>query len=194
VRFITLTLAALLGYSAASPADQPHAPGIAIEEPSSARFASEAEVAMKAVVQILNEFDCSGARQDGRVTIRRLNRVEYNNTIRDLIGVDFKPSADFPNDDVGHGFDNIGDVLSVTPLLLEKYLAENEGERFEDWVRLALEGVLIWPDFLFRVELDPPGLAPGTATAAGTPTLLGRGRSPACPAFDLGFFTLHRGT
>ncbi|HEX3134296.1 MAG TPA: DUF1587 domain-containing protein, partial [Planctomycetota bacterium] len=58
----------------------------------------------------------------GRVTVRRLNRLEYNNTIRDLVGVDFKPAEDFPEDDVGNGFDNIGDVLSLPPLLMEKYL------------------------------------------------------------------------
>ena len=58
----------------------------------------------------------------GRVTIRRLNRAEYNNTIRDLVGIDFQPADDFPADDVGYGFDNIGDVLSMPPLLLEKYL------------------------------------------------------------------------
>ena len=62
----------------------------------------------------------------GRVTIRRLNRVEYNNTIRDLVGVDFHPADDFPADDVGYGFDNIGDVLSLSPLLLEKYLTAAE--------------------------------------------------------------------
>ncbi len=62
----------------------------------------------------------------GRVTIRRLNRTEYNNTVRDLVGVDFKPADDFPADDVGYGFDNIGDVLSVSPLLLEKYLTAAE--------------------------------------------------------------------
>ena len=62
----------------------------------------------------------------GRVTIRRLNRAEYNNTIRDLIGIDFHPADDFPNDDTGYGFDNIGDVLTVSPLLLEKYLAAAE--------------------------------------------------------------------
>src|SRR5690606_15488506 len=58
----------------------------------------------------------------GRVTVRRLNRTEYNNTIRDLVGVDFQPADDFPSDDVGYGFDNIGDVLSISPLLMEKYL------------------------------------------------------------------------
>ena len=59
----------------------------------------------------------------GRVTIRRLNRAEYNNTVRDLVGVEFRPADDFPVDDVGYGFDNIGDVLSMPPILLEKYLA-----------------------------------------------------------------------
>jgi hypothetical protein len=58
----------------------------------------------------------------GKVTIRRLNRVEYQNTIRDLVGVDFETDESFPPDDTGHGFDNLGEVLSVSPLLLEKYL------------------------------------------------------------------------
>jgi len=73
----------------------------------------------------LTKIDCSpnAPKDPGRVTVRRLNRAEYNNTIRDLCGVDFKPAADFPTDDVGYGFDNIGDVLSFQPVLLEKYMA-----------------------------------------------------------------------
>jgi hypothetical protein len=70
--------------------------------------------------------DCTGPRDPGRVTIRRLNRVEYNNTIRDLVGVDFQPADDFPADDIGYGFDHIGDVLSLPPILLEKYLSAAE--------------------------------------------------------------------
>ncbi len=58
----------------------------------------------------------------GRVTIRRLNRAEYNRTIHDLVGIDFQPADDFPADDVGYGFDNIGDVLSLSPMLMEKYM------------------------------------------------------------------------
>jgi hypothetical protein len=57
----------------------------------------------------------------GRVTVRRLNRVEYQNTIRDLMGVNFNTTEEFPPDDTGYGFDNIGDVLTISPLLLEKY-------------------------------------------------------------------------
>ncbi|MDQ2901141.1 MAG: DUF1587 domain-containing protein, partial [Acidobacteriota bacterium] len=59
----------------------------------------------------------------GRVTSRRLNRVEYNNTVRDLLSVSLRPADEFPLDDAGYGFDNIGDVLSVSPLLMEKYMA-----------------------------------------------------------------------
>ena len=59
-------------------------------------------------------------------TARRLNRYEYNATIRDLLAVPFNPAADFPIDDSGYGFDNIADVLSLSPALMEKYLAAAE--------------------------------------------------------------------
>ncbi len=57
----------------------------------------------------------------GRVTLRRLNRVEYRNTIRDLMGIDYDTTDEFPADDSGYGFDNVGDALSLSPLLMEKY-------------------------------------------------------------------------
>jgi hypothetical protein len=60
------------------------------------------------------------------VTIRRLNRVEYANTVRDLVGVTIPLGDDFPNDNVGYGFDNIGDILSLSPLQFERYLASAE--------------------------------------------------------------------
>ena len=62
----------------------------------------------------------------GRVTLRRLNRVEYRNTIRDLLGIDYDTAGEFPADDTGYGFDNIGDVLTISPLLLEKYVGAAE--------------------------------------------------------------------
>src|SRR4029453_2180378 len=61
----------------------------------------------------------------GRVTLRRLNKDEYRRTIHDLLKVDYQPE-DFPNDEVGYGFNNIGDVLSLSPLLMEKYLTAAE--------------------------------------------------------------------
>ena len=74
----------------------------------------------------LTHCDCSGPRDPGRVAIHRLNRAEYDNTLRDLLGVAFHPADDFPADDTGYGFDNIADVLSMSPLLAEKYLAAAE--------------------------------------------------------------------
>jgi hypothetical protein len=86
----------------------------------------EKERLLKAVDGTLNDVDCSQATDPGRVTIRRLNRTEYNNTIRDLAGVHFSPAEDFPADDIGYGFDHIGDVLSLPPVLFEKYMAAAE--------------------------------------------------------------------
>ena len=60
--------------------------------------------------------------EPGRVVLRRLNRVEYKNTIRDLFGVNIETGTLFPADDTGHGFDTIGEVLTVSPLLMEKYM------------------------------------------------------------------------
>ncbi len=62
----------------------------------------------------------------GRVTIRRLNRMEYQNAVYDLLGVEYDTTEVFPPDDTGYGFDNIGDVLSISPLLMEKYIAAAE--------------------------------------------------------------------
>ncbi len=71
------------------------------------------------------EFDRAdkAAKADpGRVTARRLNRAEYENSVRDLLGVHFRASEAFPPDDSGYGFDNIGDVLTVSPVLMQQYL------------------------------------------------------------------------
>ena len=62
----------------------------------------------------------------GHLVVRRLNRAEYNNTVRDLVGVDLRPADDFPQDDTGYGFDTIGAVLSLPPVLMEKYLSAAE--------------------------------------------------------------------
>ncbi|HHK41753.1 MAG TPA: DUF1592 domain-containing protein, partial [Planctomycetaceae bacterium] len=74
----------------------------------------------------LAAIDCSKHARPGHPTIRRLNRVEYRNTIRDLVGVDFDVTSSFPADDVGYGFDNIGDVLTLPPALVEQYLKAAE--------------------------------------------------------------------
>ena len=86
----------------------------------------ESEAFLKAINAIYEEHDRTTPPDPGRVTMRRLNKTEYNNTIRDLVGVDFDPTEDFPADDVGYGFDNIGDVLTLSPVLMERYLAAAE--------------------------------------------------------------------
>ena len=58
----------------------------------------------------------------GPTVIRRLSRTEYDNTIRDLFHTDLRAGATFPADGVGYGFANIADVLTVSPLLMERYL------------------------------------------------------------------------
>lgn len=59
----------------------------------------------------------------GRPAVHRLNRAEYSNAIRDLLALDINPGATLPVDDSGYGFDNIADVLSMSPVLLEQYLS-----------------------------------------------------------------------
>ena len=81
----------------------------------------EREMLVRWLDGVLNPVDPK-APDPGRVTIRRLNRVEYNNTVRDLLGVTSRPADEFPGDDTGYGFDNIGDVLALPPILMERYL------------------------------------------------------------------------
>jgi len=79
-----------------------------------------------------------GRPDPGHITLRRLNRAEYNNTIRDLFKIESRPADRFPADDAGYGFDNIGDVLSLSPILMEKYLrAAHEIVKQGIWVRPA---------------------------------------------------------
>ncbi|MGP0070184.1 MAG: DUF1592 domain-containing protein [Isosphaeraceae bacterium] len=105
--------------------------GIMPPEDSPQPTRDEAARLSRWIKMTLERDDRDRSPNPGRVTIRRLNRVEYNNTVRDLTGVDFRPADDFPSDDVGYGFDNIGDVLSLPPVLMERYLsaAESISER-----------------------------------------------------------------
>lgn len=97
------------------------------------------EAATKSVTHWLEtEFDRLDRMvkpEAGRVTARRLNRAEYNNTIRDLLGIDIRPADSFPADTAAFGFDNISDALNLTPALLENYV-----DAAERAVRTALFG------------------------------------------------------
>ncbi|MCC7494776.1 MAG: DUF1592 domain-containing protein [Fimbriimonadaceae bacterium] len=103
--------------------------------------------------QTLYQIDCTNAVDPGRVTLRRLNRVEYGNTVRDLFGIALDVESDLPADEVGHGFDNNGDVLSLSTLLLEKYL--EAAERVVE-TALVLDGPA-GPRQRFEAEADGEG-------------------------------------
>ncbi|QJW99422.1 DUF1592 domain-containing protein [Frigoriglobus tundricola] len=90
--------------------------------------------------------DQRAPRDVGRVALRRLNRAEYDNTIRDLVGVSIAPAADFPADDTADGFDTNADVLSISPLLTEKYLSAAESV-----VAAAASNPVVW----FRLTHGP---------------------------------------
>jgi len=96
------------------PEDGPKPPKSELE--SIAKWAGEAVAAADAV----------RPKDPGFIALHRLNKTEYNNTIQELCGVDFRPADDFPNDDSGYGFDNIADVLTMSPLLAEKYIGAAE--------------------------------------------------------------------
>ncbi len=99
------------------------------------------------VEQALTDVDCSEMSVVGQVTLRRLNRLEYRNSIRDLLLVDYDGADAFLGDDVGYGFDNIGDVLSMPPILLEKYLTAAE---------VISRQVIVAPEDVAAVETPLP--------------------------------------
>ncbi|MEO6183138.1 MAG: DUF1592 domain-containing protein [Verrucomicrobiota bacterium] len=177
----------------------------------------ERERVVQWIEQTLDNLDASQiARDPGRKVIHRLNRLEYNNTISDLLGVDTNPADKFPADGGGGGgFDNNADTLFIPPILMEKYLtaadeilalanlktlfpfrpgvftsdrsaarknleiflprafrrpvtredidplvalfdrSQQTGAIYEDALKMAIKAVLVSPNFLFRVEMEP---------------------------------------
>lgn len=97
----------------------------------------------------LNQLDCSVPQDPGWVTLRRLNRDQYRNTIHDLLMVDFEPAKTFPPDELAYGFDNNADMLSLTPVLLEKYL---------DAARTISRRVMFVPELQTENVIDVPPL------------------------------------
>ncbi|MDB5296434.1 MAG: hypothetical protein JWO31_2417 [Phycisphaerales bacterium] len=112
----------------------------------------EIEAFTAALGGIYADADKNAKPDPGRVTVRRLNRTEYNNTVRDLLGVMFTPADDFPADDIGHGFDNVGDVLTVSPVLMERYLTAAEA--------VASGTIAVDPPKLKRRYIDAQNMVP----------------------------------
>jgi len=95
------------------------------EMPPAAMPRPQAPAALAFTNWLEKDLDTSAAAHPnpGRPTIHRLNRAEYSNAIRDLLALDIKPGSKLPADDTGYGFDNIGDVLSLSPILIERYMS-----------------------------------------------------------------------
>ena len=85
----------------------------------------EVEAALSWISDVYGSTDAATA-PPGEVVLRRLNAAEYENTVRDLFGVEFDARGFFPADTVGHGFDTVGEALSVSELTLERYLEAAE--------------------------------------------------------------------
>ena len=129
------------------------------------------------IAWIENDFlaaNCAKQVSSAPVVIRRLNRHEYNNTIRDLLGLDLHLADGFPADDIGFGFDNVGSALNISPAHIEKYL---------DAAELALHKAIVLPDTKDFSPIELIGLRtyplPPTApvrvqTFPETGTILGR--------------------
>ncbi len=148
--------------------------------------AAEAEKLMRWIKR--DAFGLEAGQPDpGRVIVRRLNRVEYRNTVRDLLGVDFDTQKEFPADDTGYGFDNIGAVLTVSPMLLEKYLDAAQAiiaEAVPMQPRVMAESSISGRIFT-TVKVDttlPPSTSPDPVVAAAptpapaAPVVAGRGQ------------------
>ena len=101
-----------------------------------------------------------GLEDPGRVTLHRLNKAEYNNTVRDLFGTTLRPADDFPSDDRGFGFDNVADSLTLSPLQVELYDRAAEA-LIEDAFTTTV------PSERKRAEIETLGASNGAANGEG---------------------------
>jgi mono/diheme cytochrome c family protein len=93
--------------------------------PSTVRVRPDAQASVAFAAFLEETIDRAAAARPnpGRATVHRLNRAEYSNAVRDLLGVDVRPGEWLPVDDSGYGFDNIAAVLSTSPALLDRYMS-----------------------------------------------------------------------
>jgi len=101
-----------------------------------------------------DRLDEASTGEPGRVPTHRLNRVEYANAIRDLLAVEVNPEGLLPADDIGHGFDNLAGTLTLSPVLMERYLSA--ARRIS---RLAIGDPSIGPGFTSERYVVPIDLA-----------------------------------
>ena len=85
-----------------------------------------ARAALVSYLETALDRDAAARPNPGRPALHRLNRTEYQNVIRDLLALDVDAASLLPADDSSFGFDNVADVLGVSPVLLERYIAAAE--------------------------------------------------------------------
>jgi hypothetical protein len=92
--------------------------------PESARqpTTEERDLMVEFLRLLLDKLNCENSREPGKSILRRLNRVEYDLTVQHLTGLNLRLSENFPPDPLGYGFDNIGEVLQLSPVQVEMYL------------------------------------------------------------------------
>jgi hypothetical protein len=127
---------------------------------------AEREQLLAILTAAMDRIDESRPPRAGLAPLRRLNRVEYQNTLRDLLGIDLALTDDLPADDTAHGFDNVADALSISPLLMEKYL--NAAERALDKVVITDTDVILLERQLAGSELRR-GNRPDPRAGSGDP-------------------------
>ncbi|MFM7186992.1 MAG: DUF1592 domain-containing protein [Armatimonadota bacterium] len=124
------------------------------------------------------------AKRSNRVVLRRMNRAEYNNTVRDLMGVDFQPADSFPDDPPAGGFDNIGEALTISPLHLELYYAAARQVVDKALVQGAQPNAIKWH---FEPEENKLGMDQYRVRRDGFNIILNDGANPT----DNGFTRVH---
>src|ERR1041385_2503375 len=118
----------------------------AMPPPGAPRPANETYSSLATYLETELDRAATAHPNPGTPTIHRLNRAEYTNAVRDLLAID--PEAVdigslLPVDDAGYGFDNIGEVLSVSPALLQRYMSAAR-----KLSRIAVGDAMIRPDFV----------------------------------------------
>lgn len=130
-----------------------------LQMPLGGQWSTEDIERLRQFVEALESYSCSEP-SPGRVTLHRLNRSEYDFTVRDILNETGSPAADFPVDDSGNGFDNMAEVLSISPLLVEKYWSASDA--------MATTALGLWTDAQnIRLEAEALGSGSGREVEDG---------------------------
>ena len=157
--WVTLVAVAIGGCSDPAQRDTVTVTEASMTEPGTATEAVTDNLPTTSVGESSDESGGEPAKDPGRVTVHRLNRTEYNNTVRDLLGTSQRPADSFPADDFGLGFDNIADVLSTSPLQAELYERAAEG-LITEAMALPITEATLW-----KFEAEEALASVGAATA-----------------------------